>query len=163
MRPIIPVTAAVAVAALLGVGLTARGAVAPKSPSFAGTWQLDVDQSTYRPGPAPTSAVLRVEYNGATRHSVLETMAADGEMVRTEYAAAENGRDYPISGSPNADTIRLRRVAPGTIERVDKRRGHVVMLLTLRLSQDGKTMKVTQEGVTASGDMVSNTMVYEKR
>ena len=104
MRPIIPVTAAIAVTALLGVGLTARGVVAPKSPSFAGTWQLDVDQSTYRPGPGPTSAVLRVDYSGATRHSVLETVAADGEMVRTEYAAAENGQDYPISGSPNAPT-----------------------------------------------------------
>jgi hypothetical protein len=96
------------------------------------------------------------------RHSVLETVAADGEMVRTEYAATEDGKDYPINGSPNADTIRLRRVGPGTIERVDKRRDHVVMLLTLRLSQDGRAMKVTQEGVTASGDMVSNTMMYEK-
>jgi hypothetical protein len=163
MRAIFPVTAGIAATALLGIGLTARGAVAPKSPSFAGTWQLSVNKSTYRPGPAPTSALLKVEYNGATRHSVLETVATDGEMTRTEYAAAEDGKDYPITGSPNADTIRLRRAAPGTIERVDKRRGHVVMLLTLRLSQDGRTMTVTQEGVTASGDMVSNTMVYEKR
>jgi hypothetical protein len=46
---------------------------------------------------------------------------------------------------------------------MDKRRGQVVMLVTLRLSQDGKTMNVTQEGVTASGEMVSNTMIYEKR
>ena len=163
MRPIFPVTAGLTVIALLGVVLAARGAVAPKTPSFAGTWQLNINQSTYRPGPAPTSAVLKVEYKGPTRHSVLETIAADGEMVRTEYVAAEDGKDHPITGSPNADTINLRRIGPGTIERIDKRRGQVVMLLALRLSQDGETLKVTQEGVTASGDMVSNTMVYDKR
>ena len=162
MRAIFPVSAAIAVMALLGVVLAARGGVAPTTPSFSGTWQLNVNKSTYRPGPGPASAQLSVEYSGATRHSVHESVAG-GEKVRTEYVAAEDGRDYPLKGSPNADTISLRRIGPGTIERVDKRRGQVVMLLTLRLSQDGKTMNVTQEGVTASGDMVSNTMVYEKR
>ena len=163
MRAIVPVTAGIAVMALLGVVLVARGNNVPRSHSFAGTWELNVNKSTYRPGPGPKSAVLNVQYDGATRHSSLATVADDGEMARSEYVAAEDGRDYPIKGSPNADTISLRRVAPGTIERIDRRRGQVVMLLTLRLSQDGRTMNITQEGVTASGDMVSNTMVYDRR
>src|SRR5688572_6514579 len=163
MRAIVPVTAGIAVMAVLGVVLAARGGSVPRSPSFAGTWALNVTKSTYRPGPGPQSAVLNVEYEGATRHSSLATVANDGEMVTSEYVATEDGKDYPIKGSPNADTISLRRVAPGTIERIDKRRGQVVMILTLRLSQDGRTMNITQQGVTASGDMVSNTMVYERR
>jgi hypothetical protein len=163
MRAILPVTAGIAVMALLGVVLAARGGSAPRPYSFAGTWELNVNKSTYRPGPGPKSALLNVEYDGATRHSSLETIADDGDMVRSEYVAVEDGKDYPIKGSPNADTIALRRVAPGTIERIDKRRGQVVMLLTLRLSQDGRSMNITQQGVTASGDMVSNTMIYERR
>ena len=141
----------------------ARGSVAPQPVSFAGTWQLNVNKSTYRPGPGPKSATLSVGYEGIKRHSVLNTIAQDGDTIRTEYVASEDGRDYAIKGSPNADTVALRRTSPGTIERTDKRRGEVVMLLTLRLSQDGKSMTVRQQGVTAAGDMVANTMVYDKR
>ena len=147
---------------LIGIVLGSAGGVA-QQPSFAGTWHLNVAKSTYRPGPAPKSGVLNVQYKGTTRHSVLDTIAANGDKVRTEYAAVENGQDYPLKGSPNADTVSLRRSSPGTIERVDKRQGQTVMFLVLRLSQDGKTMTVTQQGVTASGDKVSNTIVYEKR
>jgi hypothetical protein len=147
----------------LGVALADRDGHAQQSPSFAGTWQLNVKKSTYKPGPAPKSGLLKVEYKGAMRHSTLETIAQDGGTTRTEYVAAEDGKDYPLKGSPNADTVALRRSSPGTIERTDKRRGQPVMVLTLRLSPDGKTMTVTQKGVTASGDTVFNTIVYEKR
>ena len=152
-----------ALIAVLGIVLAGRDGVAQKSPSFAGTWQLNVKKSTYKPGPAPQSGLLNVDYKGAMRHSVLETVAHNGDKTRTEYVAAEDGKDYPIKGTPNADTVALRRSSPTMIERTDKRRGQVVMVLTLRVSADSRTLTVTQKGVTASGDMVANTMIYERR
>ena len=163
MRAIFAIAVGLTLTVVSVVALAARGSVATPPASFAGTWHLNVSKSTYRPGPGPMSATLNVGYEGVMRHSVLNTIARDGERIRTEYVASEDGRDYAIHGSPNADTIALRRTSPGTIERTDKRRGEVVMLLTLRLSQDGRSMTVTQRGVTAAGDMVSNTMVYDKR
>lgn len=163
MRATFPLTAGLALLISVGVAIAARSGTSDKPPTFDGTWQLNVGRSTYRPGPGPQKALLNVTYENGMRHSVLETVAADGDMVRTEYRAAEDGRDYPLKGSPNADTVSLRRSGPSTIERIDKRGGQPVMVLTLRLSQDGKTVNVTQKGVTASGDTVSNVMVYEKQ
>jgi hypothetical protein len=163
MRATFPLTAGFASLVFVGVLIAARAGTSEKSPTFAGAWNLNVPMSTYRPGPAPKSAVLSVKYNKGTRHSLLETVTHDGEMVRTEYQAVEDGKDYPLTGSPNADTVSLRRPSPGTIERIDKRGGQVVMVLTLRLSQDGDTLTVTQKGVTGSGDTVSNVMIYDRQ
>ena len=138
-------------------------AFAQSTNAFIGTWQLNVPKSTYRPGPKPKSGVLKVEYSGNMRKSVFDSVTADGSQMRSEYAAPEDGKDYPLKGNPNADMLALRRVAPGTIARIDKRRGQVVMVMMLRLSGDGKTMTVTQEGVTGAGEMVNNTLLFEKR
>ena len=43
-----------------------------------GTWHLNVAKSSYKPGPAPKSAVLTVDYMGDTRTSILETVTSDG-------------------------------------------------------------------------------------
>ena len=127
-----------------------------------GTWHLNVAKSSHTPGPAPKSAVLTVDYTGDTRSSILETVTSAGDSVRSEYAAVEDGKDYPFKG-PNADTVSLRRTSPNTIERTDKRGGQTVMLVVIQLSTDGKTLTVTQKGITGQGDTVSNTIVYEKR
>jgi hypothetical protein len=143
--------------------LGAGDATAQAGNQFVGTWRLNVAKSRYSPGPPPKSGTLQVTYNGTKRRSVLDTIADDGTKMRSEYEAATDGKDYPIKGSPNADTISLRQAAPGTIERTDKRSGQVVMITTMRLSNDGKSMTVTQKGRTATGDMVDNTIVYDRQ
>jgi hypothetical protein len=145
------------------ITLLIAGAGFAQTNQFVGTWQLNVAKSSYQPGPAPKTGVLNVEYKGNLRHSVLETVDAIGQRGRTEYSAPEDGKDYPLRGSPNADTVSLRRTAPGTIERTDKRRNEVVFVTVIRLSPDAKTMTVTQKGVTPAGEMVSNTMTFEKK
>jgi hypothetical protein len=158
-RRSIPVLVLFFVTTLFGVA----GVAGQTSGSFAGTWRINVAKSRYSPGPPPRSGTLRVTYNGARRTSVLDTVLADGTQMRSQYEAAADGKDYPIKGSPNADAISLRQTGSTTIERTDKRNGQVVMLTTMRLSNDGKTMTVTQKGRTATGDMVDNTIVYERQ
>lgn len=145
------------VVALAGVSLLAQGQ------PFAGSWQLNVSKSKYTPGPAPKSSVVKVEYIGDTRRSIVDSVTAAGQRTRVEYSAASDGKDYPIKGSPDADTVSLKRVDANTIERTDKRSGKVVITLLIRLSADGKTMTVTQKGTNAQGQRVDNTLVYEKQ
>jgi hypothetical protein len=68
-----------------------------------------------------------------------------------------------LTGSINADTVSLRQTSPIRIERTDKRKGHVVMVITMSLLLDGKVLIVTQKGITAAGDMVDNTMAYDRQ
>ena len=74
---------------------------------FAGTRQLNVNASKFMSGPALKSSVVQVEYLGETRRSIVDAVTAEGQKVRTEYSAPADGKDYPIMGSPDADTVSL--------------------------------------------------------
>ena len=141
----------------------APDALAQAADAFSGSWSLNPSKSNFKPGPPPKTGLLVVEYTGTTRRSVYETVGATGERARSEYVAPEDGKDYPLRGSLNADTVSLRRVNAFTIERVDKRRGQVMLVYGIRVSGDGRVLTVTQKGVTVAGDLVTNTLVFDKR
>jgi len=48
----------------------------------------------------------------------------------TGYTANFDGKDYPLAGVPNADTVSLKRIDTRTTERTDKKDGKVVQTLT---------------------------------
>ena len=148
----------VAVAVFSNVQVLAQGA----SP-FSGTWRLNLAKSRYMPGPNPKSGILNVEQVGNNRKSVVQTVAPDGSTDRSEYSAPIDGRDYPLKGSASADTLSLRQVNANTIERTDKRRGMIVMVHTIQLSPDRRTLTVHVKGVTGAGDHVDNLMVWDKQ
>jgi hypothetical protein len=127
-----------------------------------GTWQLNVAKSTYKPGPAPKSQTVRIEPSGQGERVRSEAINTNGTRVVTEYTAAFDGTDYPLKGSPVANTVSLKRIDARTTERVDKKDGHVVLVYKRVVSDDGKTMTVTINGVNAQGQQVSNVVVFER-
>lgn len=127
-----------------------------------GTWRLNVAKSTYKPGPAPKSQTVRVEPSGQGERVRSEAINTNGTRVITEYTAAFDGTDYPLKGSPVANTVSLKRIDARITERVDKKDGHVVLVYKRVVSDDGKTMTVTINGVNAQGQQVSNVVVFER-
>jgi hypothetical protein len=128
-----------------------------------GTWKLNVAKSTYKPGPAPRTQTVRIEPSGQGEHVRSETINTNGTRVVTDYTAAYDGVDYPITGSPVANTVSLKRIDALTTERFDKKDGHVMLVYRRVVSPDGKTMTVTINGVNAQGQQVSNVVVFEKQ
>jgi hypothetical protein len=137
--------------------------VAQSASPFSGNWRLNVAKSRFMPGPTPKSGVLRVDYTGNVRHSIVETVSPDGSSDRSEYTAPLDGKDHALKGTANADTVSLRQVNPTTIERTDKRKGQIVMLHTLKISPDGRTLTVNVKGVTGAGDHIDNLMVWDRQ
>lgn len=127
-----------------------------------GNWQLNVAKSSYKPGPAPKSQTLRVEPSGQGERVRSEAINPNGTRVVTEYTAAFDGTDYPLKGSPVANTVSLKRIDARTTERIDKKDGHIVLVYKRVVSDDGKTMTVTVNGVNAQGQQVSNVVVFER-
>lgn len=128
-----------------------------------GTWILNVAKSTYKPGPAPRRQTVRIEPSGQGERVRSETINMNGTRVATDYTAAYDGNDYPLQGSPVADTVSLKRIDASTTERFDKKDGHVRLVYRRVVSPDGKTMTVTINGVNAQGQSVSNVVVFEKQ
>ena len=146
---------------VLGAGLTRVSAQA--SDARIGTWKLNVAKSKYSPGPAPQSVTMKVEASGQGEKATTEGVNAAGAATKTEYTANYDGKDYPMTGSQNADMVSLKRVDARTMERTDKKGDKVVLTSTRVVSEDGKTMTVTTKGTNAQGQAVDNVTVWEKQ
>jgi hypothetical protein len=125
-------------------------------------WNLNVDKSTFSPGPGPVRLTLKVERSGGEEKVTADGVSASGQPTHSEYRAMYDGREYPITGSSTAEAVSVRRVDALTTERVDKREGKVVEVRARKLSRDGKTLTVTFTGSYANNRPVRNEMVFER-
>ena len=128
-----------------------------------GTWKLNVEKSKFSPGPAPKSETLKIEASGQAEKATTEGVNAAGTAILTQYTANFDGKDYPLTGSQNADKVSLKRIDARTTERTNKKGDKVVLTVTQVVSQDGKTMTVTAKGTNAQGQAVDNIVVFEKQ
>ena len=161
IRRVLVLGVMVTLGVVLGVGVAQVSAQA-SNPRF-GTWKLNVAKSTYDPGPAPQSVTMKIEAAGEGERATTEGVNATGAPTKTEYTAQYDGKDYPITGSQNADMVSLKRIDARTLERTDKKGDKVVATSTRVVSEDGKTMTATTKGTNAQGQAVNNVTVWEKQ
>ena len=135
--------AVVAVALAVMMGGTA---LAQSDPSL-GTWKLNVAKSKYNPGPPPMSETRVYEAWETDGLKATHTrVQADGTRMTLEWAAHYDGKDYKYTGSPDYDTIVLKRVDANTSEATLKKGGKVVQTAKVVVSSDGKTRTITRRG-----------------
>jgi hypothetical protein len=160
-RRVVVLGVVVTLGVVFGAGLVRVSAQA--SDPRIGTWKLNVEKSKFSPGPAPQSQTVKVEAAGEGEKAITEGVNAAGAAIRTEYTAKYDGKDYPLTGSQNADTVSLKRIDARTTVRTDKKGEKEVATLTRVVSEDGKTMTVTVKGTNAQGQAVDNVAVYDKQ
>jgi hypothetical protein len=153
------------VVAILVVSLLAVSPVigSAQADAFTGTWELNTAKSKYTPGPAPKSNTAVYEAAGQGIKVSAKGMSADGKPTITQYTANYDGKDYPVTGNPDYDTIALKRIDSHQTEFTRKRAGKVVQTGTNVVSKDGKTRTITATGVNAQGQKITTVGVYEKR
>ena len=127
-----------------------------------GTWKLNVEKSKFSPGPPPKSITTRFEPAGHAVKWSSERVGPDGKVTTAEYTGVYDGKEYPMKGSANADTVVLRRVGAGTTERINKKDGKVVTTERREVAKDGKSYVTTVKGTTATGDPIDHRMVFDK-
>jgi hypothetical protein len=129
-----------------------------------GTWKLNVAKSKYTPGPAPKSGTTKIEDWGNDGVKVTaDGVNAEGQTTHVEFQAKYDGKDYPITGLPNADTISLKLVNTNTVDGITKKGGKEVSKSRSVISKDGKTRTFTTEGTDAQGRHVKNVAIYDRQ
>src|SRR6185503_7222992 len=83
---------------------------------LVGTWQLNLDKSTFDPGPGPKGQMRIYTHHGDTEKLTARGVGADGKPTLVQYTAHYDGKDYPITGSTGGDLIALRRIDAYTTE-----------------------------------------------
>ncbi len=142
---------------LAGVALQAQ------SDPHVGTWVLNVGKSRYTPGPPPASQTSVYAVEGAGFKVTTKGQGPLGQPTSTEFTAAFDGKDHPVSGNLDWDAVLVKRVDSHTVEFTRKKGGTVVQTATSVVSKDGKTRTVTSTGVNARGAKVNTVAVYERK
>jgi hypothetical protein len=131
---------------------------------FSGTWILNLSKSKIPPPvPVPKSQIARVIVVVSEIEITEEVVNDSGERLTIHVKAKFDGKDYPITGTPSADTVAYQRVDRNTIKGVGKKSGKVIMHETVVVSPDGKRMTSTYSGTDATGKPVTAIAVFEKK
>ncbi len=148
--------------AALIVGVT-TGTHAQAQKGLAGTWKLNAAKSKFSPGPPPKSMTVTYSPVGADGlKAVVEMTPADGAAQHWEMTAHYDGKEYPVTGNPAADTISAKQIDDHTGESTFRKGGKVMATNVRKLSADGKTLTITSTGTTADGKPRKDVQVFEK-
>jgi len=127
-----------------------------------GTWKLDEAKSKLVAGMPKNNTVVYVSAGDSLKVTV-DGVGADGKPAHNEWTGKFDGKDYPLTGDPSANSRSYKRIDANTLELTNKKDGKVVMSGHITISADGKTRTVTVSGTGADGKQVTSTMVYNKQ
>jgi hypothetical protein len=138
------------------------GASAFAADAIVGTWKLNVAKSTFS-DTAPKSST-RV-YTETADGTVLDqkTVSADGKEMSMHVTIRYDGKDYPNSGNPDADTVAAKVVDAHTTHFTLKKGGKVAGSVHRVVAADGKTLTVNNKGTHPGGKAYDDTLVFDKQ
>ena len=161
--PVSVVVASLVTPLILSAALSMARESFAQTDAHLGKWSLSVGKSVYQPGPPPRSQVRTYSRDGAGLKGVIETVQPLGVKTLVQYTAQFDGKDYPISGNSDVDTIALTRIDQWTFDATLKRSGKVMTSVRNTVSKDGRTMTVTAKGTTARGQPTSSVAIFTRQ
>lgn len=147
----------------LGTIVLAGGLFAQAPQGLVGTWTLDLTRSKFSPGPTPKSQTITYTPAGDMMKIVVDVTPATGAPGHWEMTAGYDGKDYPVTGNPDADTISLKRVDDRRGESTFKKGGKVMAVNVRTLAADGKTLTIESKGTTGDGKPRHDVQVFERK
>ena len=151
------------VVTVLAVALPAVRLLAQASDPVVGTWVLNLSKSKFSPGPAPKSETRAYVVAGQDIKASSKGVDADGKPTTGAWTVNYDGKDRPMTGDPDADTLSVKRVDAFTVESIEKKAGKIVITGTRVIARDGKLMTITIKGTNAKGQSINDVMVFDKR
>jgi hypothetical protein len=147
--------------AIVGCVLAGVVAIAADDPQL-GTWKLNETKSKIGAGTAKNSTVVYVAAGDSVKVTV-DGVDGSGKPAHNEWTGKFDGKDYPVTGEPAADTRSYKKLDAHTLSFAQKKDGKMTISGKIVVSGDGKTRTVTTTTTTADGKKVSSTAVYDKQ
>jgi hypothetical protein len=147
---------------LLTLALCFVAALSFASNSNMGTWKLNEAKSKFPPG-APKNTTVVYEAAGDNIKVTVDGVDADGKPTHNEWTGKFDGKDYPLTGDPNADTRSYKKINGNTTELTNKKAGKIVAKGKIVISADGKSRTVTVSATDPKGKKVTYTALYDKQ
>ena len=128
-----------------------------------GTWTLNVAKSKFTAGPKIKSQTRKYEVSGNEVKQTLDGVGEDGKSSHTTFTAHYDGKDYPVSGNPDADMISVKRTGSHSAKSVLSKNGKQTITTMRSVSKDGKTLTMKSTGTNAKGEKIDNELVFDRQ
>jgi hypothetical protein len=159
MRSLLVCALMAVLTSVIGVPMAAAADADP----VVGTWQLNPGKSNFKSGPAITSQTRTYSQSGDEITLDMKSVSADGKSVTTHTTYHLDGKSYPVTGSPDYDSLTGKRLnsqmAQFTLKKGDKVIGHT----TRTVSKDGKKLTATTHETLANGDKSDDVLVFDRQ
>ncbi len=146
----------------LSLVMLAGAAVSLAQGPQMGTWKLNEAKSNVPAGSLKNTNVV-YEAQGDKIKVTTDGTGTDGSPMHTEWVGKLDGKDYPLTGDPNADARAYTKVSDRVLTFVNKKPGKPSTSGRIVVAADGKTRTLTAHGTDPSGKKISSTMVYDKQ
>ncbi len=127
-----------------------------------GTWKLNEAKSTLVAGTPKNITVVYAAVGDEVQVTV-DGVDGAGKPAHNEWKGKYDGKDYPVTGDPSADTRSYKKSGDRTLELTNKKGGKTTLTGTIVVSADGKSRTVSVSGTDTNGKKVSSKAVYDKQ
>jgi hypothetical protein len=127
-----------------------------------GTWKLDEAKSKIPAGFMKNSTVVYAA-DGDNVKVTTDGTTGDGKPLHTDWTGKFDGKEYPLTGDPTADSRSYKQINEHTLELANKKSGKVTASGRIVVSANGKTRTLHVTGTDSSGKKVSSVSMYDKQ
>ena len=151
------------VSSLLFCAVTLCSLPAFAGENWLGTWKLNVAKSTLGSGAVTRAQTLKFEATPAGIKLMSEGTDPQGKPMQGEYTSKFDGKDVAWTGNPSADMASPKRIDDNSYENVWKNGGKATMTAKVVVSNQNKTLTITQTPIGAQGAAASSVAVYDRQ
>jgi hypothetical protein len=149
-------------ATLISVLVLALAVIALAADPFVGTWKMNLAKSKFSLRPLKSfTSIIETQNSGI--QIVQDLVDADGKVTHRSWTAKADGKDYPVTGDPDADSYSFTKPNANTNDYVFKKSGKEAHRGQTVVSKNGKTSIITGGGKEANGQAFTYTIVMEKQ
>jgi hypothetical protein len=148
--------------ALLTIGSAAIAAESASDPVL-GSWTLNVAKSKFSADHALKSQTRMYSQSAEGITLNMKTVGADGKETTTKTTYHLDGKDYPVTGSPEYDSLSAKQINTNTAAFTLKKAGKAVGTTRRTVSKDGKTLTATDKMPDAMGMTSVDVAVFDKQ
>jgi hypothetical protein len=127
-----------------------------------GSWKLNEAKSKIAAG-APRNITVVYTAAGDSYKCVVDGVDGAGKPAHNEWTGKFDGKDYPVTGDPSADTRSIRMVKAGHYALTNKKGGKTMVTGTIEFSADAKTRTLTTEVTDSAGKKMTSVAVYDRQ
>jgi hypothetical protein len=103
-----------------------------------GSWKLNESKSKFAPGTGKNKMVVYKDAKGGKVTIVADGVNAEGKPTHVEWTGKFDGKDYAVTGDPNADMRSYTRVDDHTLSFSGKKAGKVTVTGQVSVAADGR-------------------------